>query len=118
MINTYLPILIMMVITAAFLVVMIALSVMIGPKQITDKKADPFECGTVATGDTSRRFGVKYYLVAVLFILFDIEIVFLYPWAVNLRELGWAVFVAMVGFLAIVELALLYVWRRGVLNWL
>ena len=108
----------MLVFTAGFLVAVLALSIFVGPKKITDKKADPFECGTIATGDTSQRFGVKYYLIAVLFILFDIEIVFLYPWAVNVRELGWVVFAAVIGFLAIVELALIYVWRRGVLSWL
>ena len=87
----------MFLFAAGFLVVVLALSIFIGPKKITDKKTDPFECGTIATGDTSQRFGVKYYLVAVLFILFDIEIVFLYPWAVNVRELGWVVFGAVVG---------------------
>ena len=116
--NTYFPILIMMIIAAVFVASMIVLSIFIGPKRITDKKAQPFECGTIGSGDASQRFGVKYYLVAVLFILFDIEIMFLYPWVVNVKELGWPVFYAIVAFLGVVELALIYVWRRGVLNWL
>lgn len=117
MLDTYLPILVLMLLSGLVVGGLLLASIFLGPKSHSEIKDQPFECGTVATGDASQRFSVKFYLVAVIFILFDIEIVFMYPWAVTLQELGWASFWGMMPFLLIVELGLLYIWRRGVLDW-
>ncbi|MCB0336708.1 MAG: NADH-quinone oxidoreductase subunit A, partial [Bdellovibrionales bacterium] len=78
----------------------------------------PFECGSVSVGDVrSQRFNVRFYLVAMLFILFDIEVIFMYPWAVVFRDLGWFAFYEMLVFVAILTVGLIYVWRKGVLDW-
>ena len=116
MINTYFPVLVLIVLVAGFVVTMLLLSVFVGPKRNTEVKDDPFECGTIATGDVSGRHSVKFYLVAMTFIVFDVEIVFLYPWAVNLNEMGFYGFWVMVPFLLILTIGLVYEWKRGVLD--
>jgi NADH-quinone oxidoreductase subunit A len=78
----------------------------------------PFECGTVGTNQTGRRLNVKFYLVAVAFVVFDVELALIYPYAVNAEALGWNGFIAMFVFLGLVEISLLYIWKRGVLDWL
>ena len=117
MTNTYLPLLVLFILAAGFLVTMLLASIFFGPKRPSAMKDDPFECGTVPTGTANERFSVKFYLVAMIFILFDIEIVFLYPWAVQALSLGWNGFFAMLSFLTILTVGLVYVWRRGVLDW-
>ncbi len=97
--------------------VMIGLSLLLGPKNPTPEKLAPYECGMPAVGDARERHSVKFYLVAMIFLLFDIEIAFLYPWAVALRDLGWAGFVQLVTFFAILSVGYVYVWRKGVLEW-
>jgi NADH-quinone oxidoreductase subunit A len=116
MLDTYFPVLVLIVLAAGFAITMIILSISVGPKRLTEMKDDPFECGTVATGDVSGRHSVKFYLVAMTFIVFDVEIVFLYPWAINVKELGWFGFFAAVPFLLILIVGLLYEWKRGVLD--
>ena len=116
MIDSYIPVLIMMFLVAGFLVTMLLMSIFIGPQRRTEVKEDPFECGTIGTGDVSGRHSVKFYLVAMTFIVFDVEIVFLYPWAVNLKELGWYGFWAVIPFLAILTVGLVYEWKKGVLD--
>ena len=118
MLTTYTPVLIMMFLVAGFVITMLTLSITLGPQHHTEVKDDPFECGTVATGTASERFSVKFYLIAMIFILFDIEIVFLYPWAIQAYALGWYGFCAMLSFILILAIGLAYVWRRGVLDWL
>ena len=118
MIDTYIPLLVLMVLATGFLVTMLVLSIVIGPRRYSEVKDDPFECGTIATGIASERFSVKFYLVAMIFILFDIEIVFLYPWALQALTLGATGFVAMCSFIAVLSVGLAYVWRRGLLDWL
>ena len=118
MLNTYFPVLILIVLAAGFALTMLLLSIFIGPKRDTEVKDDPFECGTVATGSANERFSVKFYLVAMIFILFDIEIVFLYPWALQAQALSWFGFWAMLSFISVLTLGLAYVWRRGLLDWL
>ena len=81
-------------------------------------KLDTFECGNEASGSAWGRFSVKFYLTAILFIVFDVEVVFLYPWAVVFRDLGWQGFAAMGIFLAMLVLGLLYEWRKGALEWI
>ncbi len=115
--NEYAGILIMAIVVAGFLVTMLVLSSILGPKNKTVTKMLPFECGSVSVGGANQRFNVQFYLVAMLFILFDIEIIFMYPWAVNLEALGWAGFVAMFSFMSILLVGLIYVWRKGALDW-
>ena len=96
---------------------LLTLSILLGPKRHSPVKDDPFECGTIGSGSPSDRLGVKFYLVAMIFILFDIEIVFMYPWAVRMHALGWVGFWAMISFLFVLTAGLAYVWKRGVLDW-
>jgi NADH-quinone oxidoreductase subunit A len=117
MLNEYVPILVIFVLAAGFVATMLLGAIFLGPVSHTEMKDDPFECGTVGTGNPNDRLSVKFYLVAVIFILFDIEIVFMYPWAVQALLLGWSGFVAMMSFLSIVAFGLFYVWKRGVLDW-
>lgn len=116
MLNTYFPVLVLMILAGGFVTTMLLLAIVLGPKRSTKIKDDPFECGTIATGDVSDRHSVKFYLVAMTFIVFDIEIVFLYPWAIQIRELGWAGFFAMAPFLIILVVGLLYDYQRKVLE--
>ena len=109
--------LIMIALGVGFAAVMIGLSLLLGPKNPTPEKLAPYECGVPAVGDARERQSVKFYLVAMIFLLFDIEIVFLYPWAVALRDLGWAGLVQIVTFFLILTVGFVYVWRKGVLDW-
>lgn len=116
--SPYFALLMFFLATLGFLVFMVLLSVMLGPKNPTRTKQLPFECGSVSIGNVrSERFFVRFYLVAMVFLLFDIEVLFMYPWAVLLRELGWIGIVEMVIFSFMLLAGLLYVWRRGVLDW-
>ena len=118
MLNTYFPVLVLLLLASGFVVSMLLLTIFVGPQRPSEVKDDPFECGTIATGSANERFSVKFYLVAMIFILFDIEIVFLYPWALQAQTLGWYGFYAMLSFLAVLTVGLVYVWRRGLLDWI
>ena len=113
----WLSILIMIALGAGFALVSVLLSSVLGPKKPTPEKLAPYECGMPAVGDARERQSVKFYLVAMIFLLFDIEVAFLYPWAVSLRDLGWPGFVQIVTFFLILFVGFLYVWRKGVLDW-
>lgn len=112
----YLGVIVYSLFAALVVLGLLAVATLVGPKRRSLIKDAPFECGTVGTGDASERFSAKFYLVAVIFIIFDVEIVFLYPWAVTLKDLGWSSFYGMMPFLVILELGVLYIWRRGVLS--
>ena len=101
----------------AFGVVMSKASEIFGPKNPTEQKMSTYESGMEPVRTARERFSVKFYLVAMLFIIFDIEVVFLYPWAVNFRNLGVNGFVEMIIFIAILMAGLLYVWKKGALEW-
>ena len=101
------------IVPTAFLLVQRTL----GPRQPSAIKGEAFECGNPASGSAWRRFPVKFYLTATLFIVFDVEVVFLYPWAIEFRSLGLVGFVEMLIFVAILALGLAYVWRKGALEW-
>lgn len=116
MLDTYFPLLVLMILVAGFLVTMLGLSALLGPKRRSEVKDDPFECGTIATGDVSDRHSVKFYLIAMTFIVFDVEVVFLYPWAVSLKEIGPYAFLAVLPFMFILVLGLAYEWKKGVLD--
>jgi NADH-quinone oxidoreductase subunit A len=113
----WIGVVIMMVLGVGFAGVMIGLSVLLGPKNPTPKKLAPYECGMPAVGDARERHSVKFYMVAMVFLLFDIEAAFLYPWAVSLRGLGWGGFVQLLTFFLILTVGYVYVWRKGVLDW-
>ena len=110
-------ILIMIALGAGFALVSVMLSGLLGPHKPTPEKSAPYECGMPAVGDARERQSVKFYLVAMIFLLFDIEVAFLYPWAVALRDLGWPGLVQIVTFFLILLVGFVYVWRKGVLDW-
>jgi NADH-quinone oxidoreductase subunit A len=110
-------ILIMIALGAGFALVSVVLSNVLGPRKPTPEKAAPYECGMPPVGDARERQSVKFYLVAMIFLLFDIEVAFLYPWAMALRSLGWAGFVQLVLFILLLLAGYVYVWRKGVLDW-
>ena len=115
----YAPVVALAALAAGFAIFSVAISVLTGPRRYNRAKLDSYECGIEPTPQPvgGGRVPVKYYLVAMLFIVFDIEIVFLYPWAVHFDALGWFGLVEMVIFLATVFVAYAYVWRRGGLEW-
>src|SRR5271170_8363783 len=113
----YLPILIHLIVAGALAAVIVLLSWLVGQRKPTRAKMEPYECGMTAVGDARGRFSVKFYLVAMLFILFDVEAIFLYPWAVILRQLKMFGFWEMMVYIAIVLVGLFYVWKKGVLDW-
>jgi NADH-quinone oxidoreductase subunit A len=101
----------------ALAVIVVALGHLFGPRRPTTKKAMPYESGMVPYGPGTRRMNVRYYLIAVLFILFDIEVVFFLPWAVSFRELGTPGLVLIIIFVIILEVAHMYAWKKGALEW-
>jgi len=102
---------------ALFSVVMVSLSSVLGPRRPTPEKQAPYECGMPAVGDARERHSIKFYLVAMIFLLFDIEVPFLYPWAMALRELGWAGYVQVLLFMGLLLVGYVYIWRKGALDW-
>ena len=117
MLHGWIPILIMIGLGAGFGVFNIALGWLVGPKRPTAEKLAPYECGMPPVGDARERHPVKFYLVAMIFLLFDIEIAFLYPWALAVRELRWTGFIQLIVFFLILLAGYVYVWRKGVFNW-
>ena len=113
----WLPILIMLGLGAGFAALNIAGSYLLAPKKPSPEKLAPYECGMPPVGDARERHPVKFYLVAMIFLLFDIEVAFLYPFAMALRELRWFGFVQLLLFFAILLVGYVYVWRKGVLDW-
>ncbi len=117
MLEQYLPIGIMIVFGVCFGIVMSKASEWLGPKNPSDEKLSTYESGMKPVRTARERVSVKYYMVAMLFIIFDLEVVFLYPWAVNFRTLGMFGFVEMLIFITILMLGYLYVWKKGALRW-
>ena len=117
MLENYLPILIFIGIAVTFGAVFIAVGFVVAPQRPDSEKLSPYECGFEAFEDTRMKFDVRYYLVAILFIIFDLEIAFLFPWAVVLKEIGLFGFLAMVVFLGILVIGFIYEWKKGALEW-
>ncbi len=117
MLTDYIPILIILIFAVILGFLVVILGTIFGPKRPTGKKAMPYESGMVPYGPGTRRMNVRYYLIAVLFILFDIEVVFFLPWAVSFRSLGLPGLAMIVLFVVILEVAHLYAWKRGALEW-
>jgi NADH-quinone oxidoreductase subunit A len=119
--SPYLPVLVLLLIAGVMCVAISILATVLGPRRITMIKETAFECGSPSTGDPHARHSVKFYLVALLFIVFDIESVFIYPWGALLRDfqgegLGWFAYIEMLSFMVTLALGLVYVWRKGALE--
>jgi NADH-quinone oxidoreductase subunit A len=117
MASSYLPILILLGVSILNTVGMLAASHVLNPRRVTPEKEMPYESGIVPLGDTKARFSVKFYTVAISFIIFDLEAIFLIPWAVEMRALGWGGFTAIAIFTAVLVVGLVYEWRKGGLDW-
>ncbi len=117
MAKSYLPLLIIFAVSVANAIMMGALSHVMNPRRDTPQKSMPYESGMIPLGDTRARFSVKFYMVAISFIVFDLETIFLVPWAVRVRELGWGAFMAVLLFVAVLAVGLLYEWKKGGLEW-
>ncbi len=117
MLNEYLPIAILLILSSGFAALVVAIGHLFGPRRPTDRKSMPYESGMRPIGPGTRRMPVRFYLIAVLFILFDIEVVFFLPWAVVFRQLGAFGLVEMLVFIAILLVGYVYAWKTGALEW-
>jgi len=117
MLGDYIPLIVIIILALITALIAVGLGYLFGPRRPSQKKNMPYESGMVPYGPGTRRMHVRYYLIAVLFILFDIEVVFFLPWAVSFRELGMPGLVLMIIFVVILEVAHLYAWKKGALEW-
>ncbi len=117
MLGNYLPVLVFLAVGMTVGAVMIALGFILGTRRPDSEKLSPYECGFEAFEDARMKFDVRYYLVAILFIIFDLEIAFLFPWAVVLEKIGMVGMLAMVVFLGILVVGFIYEWKKGALEW-
>jgi NADH-quinone oxidoreductase subunit A len=113
----YLPILVMVIIAGAFSVIALTASALLGPRRYNKAKDEPYESGILPFGDAKRRFPVQFYVIAVLFILFDVEVILMYPWAVSARKLGVFGLVEMAIFLVILLVGFVYAWKNDAFKW-
>ena len=116
-VDTLLPILLFLIVSTGIGIALLVIGSLLGPKRPSSEKLSPYECGFEAFEDARMRFDVRYYLIAILFIVFDLEIAFLFPWAVVFKELGAQAIVAMTIFLAILVVGFVYEWKKGALEW-
>ncbi len=117
MLENYFPVLLFIMVALAIGVIPLVLGRVLAPHRPDAAKLSPYECGFEAFEDARMKFDVRYYLVAILFILFDLEIAFLFPWAIVLGEIGMFGFVSMMIFLAILTVGFIYEWKKGALEW-
>jgi NADH-quinone oxidoreductase subunit A len=117
MLAEYLPILIFLVVAGGLGLLLVALGFLFGPRRPDPEKLSPYECGFEAFEDSRMKFDVRYYLVAILFIVFDLEIAFLFPWAVALDSVGLIGLAAMGVFLLVLVVGFVYEWKKGALEW-
>jgi NADH-quinone oxidoreductase subunit A len=117
MLEQYFPILLFIAVGLGLGGLMLAVGSLVAPSKPDPSKLSPYECGFEAFEDARMKFDVRYYLVAILFILFDLEIAFLFPWAVVLPDIGIAGFMAMMVFLAVLVVGFVYEWKKGALDW-
>lgn len=115
--GSYAPLIILFGVSVVNAVAMVGISHILNPRRPTPEKDMPYESGMIPLGDTRARFSVKFYMVAISFIVFDLEAVFLIPWAVRMRELGWGVFLAVAAFVLVLTVGLAYEWKKGGLEW-
>jgi NADH-quinone oxidoreductase subunit A len=117
MLENYLPVLIFIVIGLGMGAIMIVMGFILSPYKPDKEKLSAYECGFEAFGDARMKFDVRYYLVAILFIIFDLEIAFLFPWAIVLEDIGMFGYIAMLIFLGILVIGFIYEWKKGALEW-
>jgi len=117
LLTDYLPILVFLIIAGGIATVMVALPVVLAPFRPDTEKLSPYECGFDTFGDARGKFDVRFYLVSILFIIFDLEVAFLFPWAVSLGTIGVYGFWSMMGFLGILTIGFIYEWKKGALEW-
>ena len=113
----YFPVLLFLIVGTGLGVALVSIGKILGPNRPDTEKNAPYECGFEAFEDARMKFDVRYYLVAILFILFDLETAFFFPWGVSMRELGWAGFVTMMVFIAEFVVGFWYIWKKGALDW-
>jgi len=117
MLGEYLPILLFLIVSTGIGIALLVLGTLLGPRRPESEKLSPYECGFEAFEDARMRFDVRYYLIAILFIAFDLEIAFVFPWALVFRELGVFGLAEMGVFLALLVIGFAYVWKKGALEW-
>jgi NADH-quinone oxidoreductase subunit A len=117
LLGEYFPILVFLVIAGGIAAAMVGGSLLVARQKPNPEKLSAYECGFEPFDDTRRRFDVRFYLVAILFIIFDLEVAFLFPWAVSLGQIGWFGFLSMVAFLGVLTVGFVYEWRKGALDW-
>jgi NADH-quinone oxidoreductase subunit A len=113
----YFPVVIQFLVAVGFVVLTLSVTHLLGPKAKGIRHDNSFECGLDSVGNARNPFSVKYFMTAILFVLFDVEIIFLYPWAVNFKKLGWFGFIEILIFLTLLMAGFYYVIRKGVLSW-
>ena len=117
MLATYLPVLIFLAIAGGLGLILLLMGFLLGPHRPDAEKLSPYECGFEAFEDSRMKFDVRYYLVAILFIIFDLEIAFFFPWAVSLDKVGWFGLASMGVFLFVLTIGFIYEWKKGALEW-
>lgn len=117
MLTDYLPIAVLLAIATGFALLVVAIGHLFGPRRPTERKSLPYESGMTPFGPGTRRMPVRFYMVAVLFILFDIEVIFFLPWAIVLRQLGLFGLIEMIVFIFILLVGYFYAWKKGALEW-
>lgn len=117
MLQIYLPMFLMFAIALGVAAGMFFIGQLVGKKNPTEEKMTPYECGNPSTGAEGIKLDVKFYLTAILFVVFDIEVVFIYPWATLFKGLGWTGFATMLAFIVALLVALAYCWKKGALEW-
>ena len=117
MLSEYLPILLFLIIAIIFSIGALSLSFIVSPKKPSDEKLSPYECGFEPFDDARTKFDIRFYLVALLFIIFDLEVTFLFPWAISLKDIGIFGYASMMIFLIILTIGFIYEWKKGALEW-
>ena len=117
MLPEYLPILLFLIIAIIFSISALSLSFILSPKKPSDEKLSPYECGFEPFDDARTKFDIRFYLVALLFIIFDLEVTFLFPWAISLKNIGVFGYTSMMFFLFILTIGFIYEWKKGALEW-
>ena len=115
--NNFIPITLMFLVALGFVATTMIVTHLLGPKRKTKTKDEAFECGIESKGNARVPFNIKYFLIAILFVLFDVEVIFMYPWAVNFKELGTSGFIEMLVFLSCLMVGFFFILKKGALNW-
>jgi NADH-quinone oxidoreductase subunit A len=115
--TTWFPVAVTILVAGLIVGVMCTINMLVGPRRPNPIKSEAFECGNPPSGSAWGRFSVRFYLTAILFLIFDVEVIFLYPWAVELRYLGMFGFIEALIFISILAVGLIYAWQRGALDW-